>query len=332
MGLLCPNLPFTNCSKEIIGDAVPCRTRFLSLAEIQGYQRERSTKRSQSLLSLSFLFLRILVFELLVLCHKFFSPNTKTICGDFRARVAWRKDDRGANRTPDSVSITAVIMPLHRGPRLLLASWVFDDLYTSRTQEPPFFFTVTITPEATFWHDWFHPGWSQRLGIRPSLCEFSVGIISSLFVAVLTLEAWRSTRLILDTSRYTMFPGAYSFLVSSKWLKFFCWRLACYRYERSWGHLFESFEAFLAFSWPVITVTDACTGRAHIVTRLNSIGAFIKMIKTRYILIHESVFNHLMTLAGQVRWDSPSGSQHPTSHSIWDGQSPSPPRVWLFFI
>ena len=56
-----------------------------------------------------------------------------------------------------------------------------------------------------------------------------------------------------------------------------------YRYERSWGHLFESFEAFLVFSWPVITVTDACTGRAHIVTRLNSIGAFIKMIKTRYL-------------------------------------------------
>lgn len=53
------------------------------------------------------------------------------------------------------------------------------------------------------------------------------------------------------------------------------------RYDRSWGHLFESFEAFLAFSWPVITVTDALSGRAHIVTRLNSIGAFIKMIKTR---------------------------------------------------
>lgn len=54
-----------------------------------------------------------------------------------------------------------------------------------------------------------------------------------------------------------------------------------YRYDRSWGHLFESFEEFLAFSWPVITVTDAISGRAHIVTRLNSIGAFIKMIKTR---------------------------------------------------
>lgn len=53
-------------------------------------------------------------------------------------------------------------------------------------------------------------------------------------------------------------------------------------YERSWGHHFQSFEEFLAFSWPVIIVTDAWTGRAHIVTRLNSIGAFLKMIKTRF--------------------------------------------------
>ncbi|KAF7784948.1 hypothetical protein Agabi119p4_1113 [Agaricus bisporus var. burnettii] len=53
-------------------------------------------------------------------------------------------------------------------------------------------------------------------------------------------------------------------------------------FERTWGHLFTSFEEFLAFSWPVITVTDAHTGRAHIVTRLNSIGAFLKMIKTRF--------------------------------------------------
>ncbi|KAF8195128.1 hypothetical protein BJ912DRAFT_165492 [Pholiota molesta] len=53
-------------------------------------------------------------------------------------------------------------------------------------------------------------------------------------------------------------------------------------YDRSWGHLFESFEEFLAFSWPVITVTDVVSGRAHIATRLNSIGAFLKMIKTRF--------------------------------------------------
>jgi hypothetical protein len=38
----------------------------------------------------------------------------------------------------------------------------------------------------------------------------------------------------------------------------------------------------LSFSWPVITATDAYTGRAHIVTRMTSIGAFVKMIKTRF--------------------------------------------------
>lgn len=54
------------------------------------------------------------------------------------------------------------------------------------------------------------------------------------------------------------------------------------RYDRSWGVLFESFDEFLAFSWPVIVVTDAWTGRAHIVTRMTSIGAFLKMVKTRY--------------------------------------------------
>ncbi|GAW09287.1 hypothetical protein LENED_011434 [Lentinula edodes] len=53
-------------------------------------------------------------------------------------------------------------------------------------------------------------------------------------------------------------------------------------YDKSWGHLFSTFEEFLAFSWPVIVVTDARTGKAHIVTRLTSIGAFLKMIKTRF--------------------------------------------------
>lgn len=52
--------------------------------------------------------------------------------------------------------------------------------------------------------------------------------------------------------------------------------------QRTWAHLFESFEAFLAFSWPVITVTDAHTHKPHIVTRMTSIGAFLKMIKTRF--------------------------------------------------
>ncbi|KAH7886433.1 hypothetical protein F5I97DRAFT_1928286 [Phlebopus sp. FC_14] len=53
-------------------------------------------------------------------------------------------------------------------------------------------------------------------------------------------------------------------------------------YDRTWGHLFETFEHFLGFSWPVITVTDASSGRAYIVTRMTSIGAFLKMIKTRF--------------------------------------------------
>ncbi|KAI0323019.1 hypothetical protein OF83DRAFT_1090271 [Amylostereum chailletii] len=53
-------------------------------------------------------------------------------------------------------------------------------------------------------------------------------------------------------------------------------------YDRSWGHLFGSFEDFLSFSWPVVTLTDVRTGRAHIVTRVTSIGAFVKMVKTRF--------------------------------------------------
>ncbi|KAH9982308.1 hypothetical protein BGW80DRAFT_1262656, partial [Lactifluus volemus] len=39
---------------------------------------------------------------------------------------------------------------------------------------------------------------------------------------------------------------------------------------------------FPVFSWPVITATDVHTGRAHILTRMTSIGAFVKMIKTRF--------------------------------------------------
>ncbi|KAF9458856.1 hypothetical protein BDZ94DRAFT_1200459, partial [Collybia nuda] len=53
-------------------------------------------------------------------------------------------------------------------------------------------------------------------------------------------------------------------------------------YERSWGHLFRTFAAFLAFEWPAITVTDAWTRRPHIVTRASSVGAFVRMVKTRF--------------------------------------------------
>jgi hypothetical protein len=70
-------------------------------------------------------------------------------------------------------------------------------------------------------------------------------------------------------------------------------------YDRSWGHLFSSFEEFLTFSWPVVTVTDTWTGRAHIVTRLNSIGAFLKMIKTRYV---SRLRTRLFSLSSCVRW------------------------------
>lgn len=54
-----------------------------------------------------------------------------------------------------------------------------------------------------------------------------------------------------------------------------------YRYEKTWGHLFETFDLFLSCSWPVIVVTDVPTSKAHIVTKLAHIQSFIKMIKTR---------------------------------------------------
>jgi hypothetical protein len=99
-----------------------------------------------------------------------------------------------------------------------------------------------------------------------------------------------------------------------------------YRYDRSWGHHFSSFEEFLAFSWPVITVTDAWTGRAHIVTRLTSIGAFLRMIKTRYVYIFASwkgvefsrslLFSSIPSQPPQIRRNSPTSSQHPPNHPI----------------
>ncbi|KAJ7204567.1 hypothetical protein C8J57DRAFT_1542207 [Mycena rebaudengoi] len=85
-------------------------------------------------------------------------------------------------------------------------------------------------------------------------------------------------------------------------------------YDRTWGHLFSTFEDFLAFSWPVITVTDVWTGRAHICTRLNSIGAFLKMIKTRFgetlpqatnilqISPFETTSRHLRTVTDQASY------------------------------
>ena len=56
------------------------------------------------------------------------------------------------------------------------------------------------------------------------------------------------------------------------------------RHDQTWGQFFETFEQFLAFSWPVVAVTDIRTGRAHIVTRMTSINAFLKMIQSRCVL------------------------------------------------
>ena len=50
------------------------------------------------------------------------------------------------------------------------------------------------------------------------------------------------------------------------------------------------------------------------------------------LLVHNTPCHALTQPWGQVRWDSPAGSQHPSSYSIWDGQSPSSSRLWLFFI
>jgi hypothetical protein len=66
--------------------------------------------------------------------------------------------------------------------------------------------------------------------------------------------------------------------------------------------LFESFEEFLAFSWPVITVTDEWTGKAHIVTRMTSIGAFLKMIKTRCVLVDPSTHQNILPSLTFIVW------------------------------
>lgn len=86
------------------------------------------------------------------------------------------------------------------------------------------------------------------------------------------------------------------------------------RYDRSWGHLFSTFEDFLAFSWPCITVTDVWTGRAHIVTRLTSIGAFLKMIKTRSVssTFSCSVYSYYL----QIRRNTASSTKHPPGVSF----------------
>ena len=64
-------------------------------------------------------------------------------------------------------------------------------------------------------------------------------------------------------------------------------------------------------SGPSWAVASLC--RVHMVTRLNPIGAFFKIIKTRYMILV-----YLMTLSGQlkVQWDSPTDSSYKKLYSI----------------
>jgi hypothetical protein len=85
----------------------------------------------------------------------------------------------------------------------------------------------------------------------------------------------RSTLHTCRTFKYTMSYGAHFVTATHRELD------RCYRYEKTWGHLFETFDLFLACSWPVIIVTDTWTSKAHIATKLSHIQSFIKMIRTQ---------------------------------------------------
>lgn len=87
----------------------------------------------------------------------------------------------------------------------------------------------------------------------------------------------RSIRRICHTSSYTTYCGACHASTTHRELELLR------RYEKTWGHLFETFDLFLGCSWPVIVVTDTWTSKAHIVTRLSHIQGFIKMIRTRWV-------------------------------------------------
>lgn len=103
-------------------------------------------------------------------------------------------------------------------------------------------------------------------------------------------------------------------------------------YDRSWGHLFSSFEDFLSFSWPAVTVTDAWTGRAHIVTRLNSIGAFLKMIKTRQVqlaILWQRFCLIQAFIHSQIRGNVATGSEHPAGVSVRNCHSAFTPHLRL---
>lgn len=90
--------------------------------------------------------------------------------------------------------------------------------------------------------------------------------------------AYRFIQPTCRTSNYTTFYGARFTATTCRELELRC------RYEKTWGHLFETFDLFLGCSWPVIVVTDTWTSKAHIVTKLSHIQSFIKMIRTRWVL------------------------------------------------
>ena len=89
--------------------------------------------------------------------------------------------------------------------------------------------------------------------------------------------AYRSIQPTCRTSKYTTSYGARLAIIIRRELEFRC------RYEKTWGHLFETFDLFLGCSWPVIVITDMGTSKAHIVTKLSHIQSFIKMIRTRWV-------------------------------------------------
>ena len=118
-------------------------------------------------------------------------------------------------------------------------------------------------------------GWEYDLqSVRAPSHVYLVGIANSF--------PTRSTPPTWATSSCTVFLGAAACRTHSPSCETDQARPAS-RFDRSWGVFFESFEEFLTFSWPCIVVTDRWTGKAHIVTRMTSIGAFVKMIKTRYV-------------------------------------------------
>jgi hypothetical protein len=55
-------------------------------------------------------------------------------------------------------------------------------------------------------------------------------------------------------------------------------------WNKSWGTFFATFDQFLQFGWQVIIITDVYEPhRAHIVTNMKNIQAFLKMIRSQYV-------------------------------------------------